>query len=202
MKYKYLMYLLLAVLLGACSDDEPKNPASEYPDKTEFERIAKGRTWKADDVKYIDSRGNSFDWCGISGGYTYQPSGFLLRDNDCLFAAYYYMANPRRHTMLWTYDEKTGMLYFYVSSFFNEDNRCYIESISENEIIIRKDFGILHEGFYEYENGIEFDYTGKRDEGSYARCIYHPVAEEDADNYWSQYPVIDGPVYGIPSAGK
>lgn len=203
MKLKYnIMYLLLAVLFGACSDDEPETPGGEYPVKTEFERIVKGKTWKASEVKYIDSRGHSFDWCGIAGGYTYQPSGFLLRDDDCLYAAYYYMANQRRHLLKWTYDETSGMLYLY-STAPNEDNGCFIESLSEDRIVVRKDFGILPEWFYEMENGLDYDYESSgRDEDSYARCVYEPVAEEDEDAYWAQYPVIDGPIYGVPHASK
>lgn len=202
---KLIFFFLLALVMGSlasCSDDGPDNPLPEHPAKAEFERIVKGRTWSASDVKYIDSRGNSFEWCGLAGGYTYQPSGFLLRDDDCLFAAYYYMADQRRHTLHWTYDEQKGMMYFYNAS-PNENDGCYIESLSEDEIVVRKDFGILQKWFYEMENGLEFDLEDMgADEGSYARCVYTPVAKDDEDSYWSAYPVIDGPVYGISPATK
>lgn len=73
MKFKYMIFLLLAVLLGACSDDEPEMPAEKHPSKAEFERIVQGKTWDAQDYTFIDSQGRE-----MPEDFSYPPAPVMM----------------------------------------------------------------------------------------------------------------------------
>lgn len=185
MKCKYFMYMLLAVVLGACSSDEPAPPDSGHTGKSEFERIVKGRTWERQEVRYVDSRGNTFEYPMLLG-YVCQLAGFRLNDGDCTYGGYYFMSPAKRSNLQWLYDEESGKLFFYLSTLSPNNEGYYIESVSEDEIVVHCDFGILPQWQYEMENGLEY-YPEGYDEGSYARLLLKPLADEDADSFWARF---------------
>ena len=54
------------------------------------------------------------------------------------------------------YDEESGKLFFYPSTLSPNNEGYYIESVSEDEIVMHCDFGILPQWQYEMENGLEY----------------------------------------------
>ena len=180
------MYLLLAVVLGACSSDELAPPDSGHLRKSEFERIVKGPAWKMQDWEYVDSRGNTFDTALI--GYICGLAGFQLNDDDCWCGHYYYMSSAERYSMQWLYDEESEKLFFYSTTLSPNNDGYYIESVSEDEIVMQCDFGLLPKWFYEMENGLDYDMEDVGyDEGSHVRLSLKPVADEDADSFWAYF---------------
>lgn len=173
------------LLLASCSsDDEPTQVVNNFPSQNEVERIISGKTWHFADQSFVDSRGNSFDWCELSG-YTIGLFGFELSGDEVKVAKEPFMQHPYSQVFKWTYDEKTGHL--------DIGYECYIESISEDEIVLRKDYGILTTDFKEYMDGAIQSPQGDRDPDSYARIVYKPYdTAEKAEEFWSHYPVKEG----------
>ncbi len=136
------------------------------------------------DWEYVDSRGNTFDTALI--GYICGLAGFQLNDDDCWCGHYYYMSSAERYSMQWLYDEESGKLFFYSTTLSPNNDGYYIESVSEDEIVMQCDFGLLPKWFYEMENGLEY-YPEGYDDGSYARLLLKPVTEEDADSFWARF---------------
>lgn len=103
MKYRFLIYLMLAVMTAACSNDEPEVPAEKHPSKAEFERIVQGRTWAFQETAYIDSQGrvipDFYGPCGPAEGYT----AFAFNGNLVTTATPGYMSLYRNYSSTFTY---------------------------------------------------------------------------------------------------
>lgn len=188
MKYKYLMYLLLAVLLGACSDDEPETPVSEYPSKSELLEMLEGKTWQMKECAYFDSEGNEFLYSSLIPG-TGTTVGLLFSASDCRVAYSGVVGWPsRRGTCSWNYDEQKGIIFFPPVS--DSSDEWYIESVSEDELIVRSWYGILPVGYFNYYHSLDLlpNYGEEMDEGSYERVVYRPVAVDAEAAFWEKYP--------------
>lgn len=194
MKYKYLMYLLLAVLLGACSDDEPETPVGDSPSKARFEQMAENRTWSLKDFTFVDSQGHvmSPEEVAIAGGPIAEFTGLEFKGGRVTLAApgYFSAISAARYTWNYEYDEASGKLLLYKYEQGEKKGvSYYIESVDENELVVRERPGILPENYYAYLASQDMELlTSKNDEGSYVRAVYVPLDADAAKAFWEKYP--------------
>lgn len=66
----------------------------------------------------------------------------------------------------------------------------YVESVSEDELVIHEEPGILPKGAYEHyvNNDDTLWIEGGHDEGSYVRVVYTPLDDDAAKKFWERYP--------------
>ena len=191
MKCKYLIYLLLAVLLGACSDDEPEVSVSEYPSRAEFEQIMLGKTWQYKSSSYFDSEGHEFEYSPWVPGND-SPSAYLFSGKEC-FAGFAGIVGLPAHTRKYAgnYDEATGVIK--IAGGWKSRLDLHIESLTEDELVARTCYGILPENYYlylyYYDMDVDYDIDlDIPDPGSYERIVYESVPEDEARTLWEKYP--------------
>lgn len=189
MRYKYLIYLLLAVLLAACSDDEPETPVSEYPSNARFEQIVLGKTWRYKSSSYFDSEGHEFEespW--IPGNGT--PSAYLFSEEDCLAGFAGIVGQPAHSKKYsWNYNEDTGVIG--IAGGWNSRYDLHIESLSDDELVARTCYGVLPANYYSYYYDIDVDCEidlDTLDPGSYERVVLESVGEDEIKAFWEKYP--------------
>ena len=180
--------------------DDGMKWVANAPSKSEFDRLVLGKTWDQKVVTYFDSRGHELDFHYMEGGGAFEPAGVMLSDKESLIADSGINSGGRmfrcQYTKTWIYDEKTGRL----SLFSNEiikpvswysRNYCLVESVSEDELVLIGQFGILRNNLYEVvENGMDWSYFGdNQDEDSYGRAVYKPVPAGDVAAFWGDFPI-------------
>lgn len=218
MRFKFLIAGLSILAMFIACDSEPSIDNNgdagasgvEIPDdgmkwvanapcKAEFDRIVLDKTWVKNKTSYFDSRGHELSFHYGAGGGEFEPQGFMLGDTESLLADSGVNSGGRifrcKYTRKWIYDEKTGRL----SLFSNEivkpnswysNNYCLVESLTEGELVLTGQFGILANNLYEVEaNGMDWSYLGEdQDEGSFTRVVYKPVPADEAAAFWEEYP--------------
>ncbi|MBD5230630.1 MAG: hypothetical protein HDS66_00460 [Bacteroidales bacterium] len=170
------------------------------PSKSEFDRLVLGKTWEKQALTYLDSRGNELPFHLWIGGGLFEPWGFKLETDSSLIAdagtPFLYPQMCYKRT--WVYDEKTGR----VSLFSNEivkpaswNSSAYylVESLTEDEIVLRGQFGCLRKYDYEYINELPIPEGAERevDADSYGRAVYKTVPADEVTAFWDRYPEME-----------
>lgn len=196
---KFLSCLIPAVLLAACSSDEPtpapnegndvNTPAASVgslPNAEEFKTLTYGKTWAAETSCFVDAQGHTFDADILVPG-TNSPSALQFSDQGCRRALEGYVGiAPYSDFAAWVYDDTDGKIIWHNHS--SKKYNFYIESVSEDMMVVRTSYGILRMGFYEVVQGLTYDYLPGMDAGSYERIVFKTLDEDKAETYWSGFP--------------
>lgn len=81
-------------------------------------------------------------------------------------------------------------LYYKNSQGETKSFQYIIESVSEQELVIHENQGSLPKGLYEVMAYGDYSFynTEEKDEGSYARTVYHVLDDDAAKAYWEEFP--------------
>ena len=189
---KNLITILLAAIMGlfvaSCSDDD-----SVQHQKIE---IKKGVIYTTR-TEYISSKGESFDYSGMTGGMSIF-AGFMIDDNGL---TEFQRALPgdikdpqslygRVTTKDYTFNPLTGELTYEVGRFWNlqnskRKNTIILKDKGNGELYTKGRFGILPLGFPEsLESGEEL----VSDPDSYELITYYPLSAEKAAEWMERFP--------------
>ncbi len=197
MKQLLFLGVLFTLLLASCSSDEPvlteamtRSEAAEQPQhvsKADFEKYAIGKIWACctpdaldfiGELSYVNSEGE-YD-LNLLTGYWRSRAGFLMTSDvyvEFVMKPYErYGVKPM--SCAYEYDETTGMINcsMMVNCFGVNEHSLYVEKLTEDELVLREDFGILPIGY----NMDDYSWTSnERDPESYTRVKF--VAVDDAD---------------------
>lgn len=180
---KYLLILCtLAIAITSCSDE----PQPTEVTKTEFQTMVTNRIWKKpENPAFFNGKGEEVIGAGFVGE---QPTfkGLYITDTEfCIFEDSPKLGLTWISHSPYTYDETTGVLTagheinFYARF---HHNTIYIESVSEDELIIHGDFGCLTK-LIQRPDGI----SNSTDTLSYGRYVYTRVPESEENEWWDYY---------------
>ncbi len=192
---KFLAFLIPVILLAACSSDEPApinegtdlpaTSVNKLPGKEEFNTLVHGKTWAYESSCFVDSRGNIFS-ADIIVPCTGSPSAMYFSDRGCRRALGGYVGMPPYSDWAtWEYDTTDGKIIWHNHS--SKEYDFYLESVSENEMVVRTSYGILQRNLYEVIQGTVDDCLPEQDTDSYERIVFKVLDEEKVEKYWASF---------------
>ncbi len=191
MKKTWFLPALLPAVLVACSDDDPEQIASVS--NSDFTKYTQAKLWvdgsavgKPVKWEIVSSTGETFDHNPWTGGI-WSLDGFSFDGQSftgyCLNSG----SNPPyfSRTVSYSYDQSTGFCSTGMDfcSWGINDNSLYIESINNEQIEIRYNYGILPKGYKENESVTD----PTPDPGSYVRQTFYAMPSNQVEKWTSRY---------------
>lgn len=193
MKCKYFMYLLLALLLGACSSDEPTPPTTtQGPSKDAFEKFVCDKTWKLKDITFVDSDNRTVDIQMLKSvipvGSFDSPFGMAFSQDVISLAIVCEVCGmDHRGEHRYKYDDATGDVKFES----NDHVVFHVESVNEKELVVCVMYGCFPQGLYDHIQDNSLLLGDEKDPGSHLRKTYEAIDADAAEAFWAQYTKFD-----------
>ena len=213
MKHFLSFIAVLGLLLTACSSEEPAMPdgamtrSTEQADmpharKADFDKYVSGKIWtslatESDPISpttFVNAYG-AYDLLPWSGTWHsrrgFRISGDRYQQFDQMGPGWDDRNGPRMqiNSCSFVYDETTGMLTCSdcINYFSAHPQSLYVESVSEDRMVIREEYGCLPVG---YRGDINEECSGEIDPESYFRTEYHAVPQQEEAKWYGSYTDI------------
>jgi len=193
--------IVLCLVNFSCSDDKPKEPR-----QNDFKKYVAGHIWELEKTQFFTSSGEEYFVITHGGdkgiltpyGGNFKHKAYLFNEDSFIF--FYelelkYTVHPsgleyKEFSGTFNPDDNimhpSGITYYDVYSYnHNERDEIFFESITEDEIVIRMDYGVLWKSIP--DKNIHNPDRHNADPGSYTRRTLRRVPDYEEANWWRDY---------------